>query len=214
MPSGYRSGGGSGVDFDELFDPYVQGTKPAPTGRRVLGVDLCERYAPLVFGTRRADVGYRVNGVDVSSLWAAKGTAVYVSDGGLPPSLASYAQVPPGQSVIREVSFEYRPDGVVAWDAAENGRGSGRWLGGGSPAGDYEIRFDVVSGVGFTGASGQWLRLDVARGGAVQVSSSNNLTMTKSTRLHISMRKRSDQSAVFTNRVLDMSVTVDRDGAA
>jgi hypothetical protein len=75
MPSGYRK---DGVDFDNIFDPYLQGTKPANTGMRVDGVDLVERYAPIVFGTKAPDVGYRVNGVDVSNLWAAIGTAVYL----------------------------------------------------------------------------------------------------------------------------------------
>jgi hypothetical protein len=68
-----------GTDFDDMFDPYVQGTKPANTGFRTTdGVDLADRYAPIEFGTKRADVGYRTAaGVDVSNLWAAKGTASY-----------------------------------------------------------------------------------------------------------------------------------------
>lgn len=77
MPAGYRDS--AGTDFDDLFDPYVQGAKPANTGFRTAdGVDLAERYAPLSFGTKRADVGYRnAAGVDVSNLWAAKGSASY-----------------------------------------------------------------------------------------------------------------------------------------
>lgn len=68
-----------GTDFDDMFDPYVQGTKPANTGFRTAdGVDLANRYAPIAYGSKRADVGYRTSaGVDVSNLWAAKGTAVY-----------------------------------------------------------------------------------------------------------------------------------------
>ena len=79
MGTGFRS---SGADFDDLFDPFVQGTKPAPTGYRVAGVDLNQRYAPIMYGSKRADVGYRVGGVDVSALWAAKGTAKYGTGGG------------------------------------------------------------------------------------------------------------------------------------
>lgn len=74
MPSGYRSGG---VDFDDLFDPFVQGPTSVATGRRIAGVDLSYRYAHIQYGAKRADVGYRVNGTDLSNLWAAKGTAVY-----------------------------------------------------------------------------------------------------------------------------------------
>lgn len=77
MPAGYRDI--NNVDFDDLFDPYVQGQVPANTGYRdINNVDLAGRYAPLSFGAKRADVGYRLsNGVDVSNLWAAKGTASY-----------------------------------------------------------------------------------------------------------------------------------------
>ncbi|WP_323162864.1 Hint domain-containing protein [Stenotrophomonas maltophilia] len=67
----------NGWDFDDLFDPYVQGTKPAATGHRIGGVDLSERYAPIMYGSKRDNVNYRVGGMDVSHLWAAKGTAKY-----------------------------------------------------------------------------------------------------------------------------------------
>lgn len=77
MTSGYRNS--SGVDFDDVFDPYVQGTKPGATGYRTSdGVDLNQRYAPLSFGTAAAATGMRLsNGADVNTLWAAKGTASY-----------------------------------------------------------------------------------------------------------------------------------------
>lgn len=75
MAAGYRS---SSVDFDDMFDPYVQGSKPANTGIRVGGVDIANRYAPVAFGARRANTGYRnAAGVDVAALFAAKGTATY-----------------------------------------------------------------------------------------------------------------------------------------
>lgn len=78
MPAGFRNG--AGVDFDSLFDPYLQGTKPANTGYRDgTGSDLANRYAPIIFGTKGPDVGFRTSGgVDVSNLWAAIGTAVYL----------------------------------------------------------------------------------------------------------------------------------------
>ena len=76
MTSGFQS---AGVDFDLLFDPYVQGTIPAATGYTITGYgDLAGRYAPLVYGTKRANVGYSAPGVsDLSNLWAAYGTATY-----------------------------------------------------------------------------------------------------------------------------------------
>ncbi|HHA2841072.1 TPA: hypothetical protein ACOD94_000835 [Stenotrophomonas maltophilia] len=74
MPSGYRS---SGVDFDDLFDPYVEGPLAQDSGRRIGGGDLSRRYAHIQYGSKRADVGHRINGMDVSNLWAARGTASY-----------------------------------------------------------------------------------------------------------------------------------------
>lgn len=77
MSTGFRNA--SGTDFDDVFDPYVQGTKPAATGYRTSdGVDLNQRYAPLAFGSAAAAQGYRISsGSDVNTLWAAKGTANY-----------------------------------------------------------------------------------------------------------------------------------------
>ena len=77
MTTGFRNS--SGVDFDSLFDPYVQGASPSATGYRLSsGVDLAGRYAPISFGTKGPDVGFRTSaGLDVSNLWAAYGTASY-----------------------------------------------------------------------------------------------------------------------------------------
>jgi len=77
MASGFRNS--SGTDFDDVFDPYVQGTAPAATGFRTSdGMDLAGRYAPLSFGSAAAVQGFRIaGGADVNTLWAAKGTAQY-----------------------------------------------------------------------------------------------------------------------------------------
>ena len=78
MAVNYRNN--AGVDFDDLYDPFVQGTPPAATGYRNLsGVDLAGRYAPIAFGTKGPNVNYRnLAGVDLSNLWAAIGTARYL----------------------------------------------------------------------------------------------------------------------------------------
>lgn len=78
MTTGFRNA--SGTDFDNVFDPYVQGTKPGATGFRTSdGVDLNQRFAPIVFGTAAAATGFRLSGgADVNTLWAAKGTASYL----------------------------------------------------------------------------------------------------------------------------------------
>lgn len=76
MTSGFSS---AGVDFDNIFDPYMEGTKPANTGYTISGYgDLANRYAPIIYGTKAPNVGYSKSGVgDLSNLWAAKGTASY-----------------------------------------------------------------------------------------------------------------------------------------
>lgn len=88
MPAGFRNG--AAADFDNVFDLYVQGTKPANTGMRTSdGVDLANRYAPLMYGTQAGATGFRIaSGADVNTLWAAKGTAMYAGpkDPGFYPS--------------------------------------------------------------------------------------------------------------------------------
>lgn len=77
MATNYRNS--AGTDFDDVFDPYVQGTVPPNTAYRTSdGVDLAGRYAPLSYGSKAPDVNYRTSdGTDVTNLWAAKGTAIY-----------------------------------------------------------------------------------------------------------------------------------------
>lgn len=72
-----------GVDLDNIFDPYVEGTSPGLTGLKVAGVDINTRYAPLIYGTAApvTNINSKVRGtssfVDLNTLFAAKGTAQY-----------------------------------------------------------------------------------------------------------------------------------------
>lgn len=206
MPASLSS---QSIDFDALFEPEVAGNGVAAPGLSSGGAPL--RYAARALGSKRANVGVSHGGSDVSNLWAARGSVVYVSDGGLPGALANYLQGPPGgPSLTASVSFEYRSDGMVTWGSVESGMNVGQWLGGGFATGDYEIKFDVVSGAGFSGTTGQWLRLNANRGGSLSVTSSGSQTVSRSTTLNVTMRKRSDQSIVFA-REITMSAGVDRD---
>jgi len=170
MPSGYRSGG---VDFDDLFDPFVTGTPPPPTGYRVAGVDLAGRYAPLVYGTQRADVGYRIaGGADVATLWAAKGTASYVSEtAGLPVSISAIriSTAP----ITATASFSMFRDGTTTWSQPP-GSASSWYPGGGAGVGDsYEVIFDALSGAGGTltgSALSTWLPLSATQGVTLSVT--------------------------------------------
>jgi hypothetical protein len=69
------------VPLDQIFDPYISGTKAAITGYtvKVAGVntDLKDLFAPRYLGSSAAVTNYRVNGADLNTIFAAKGTASY-----------------------------------------------------------------------------------------------------------------------------------------
>lgn len=159
MATNYRNS--AGVDFDDLFDPYVQGTIPSSTNYRTSdGVDLAGRYAPLSYGSKAPDVNYRTSaGTDVTNLWAAKGTAQY----SLPFHGQTYsadATAPTGATgtTSATVTLSINSDGTwqitrsISGSATGNGTtvlGSGTWLPSGASAGNYEVQF-AGSGSGGT----------------------------------------------------------------
>lgn len=172
MATNYRDS--SGTDFDDLFDPYVQGSVPANTAFRTSdGTDLAGRYAPLSYGSKRADVNYRTSdGTDVSNLWAAKGTAAYVQA----PPFGAYS-CDSGGTHNTYVSFTLKlyTDGtwsivLAATPGGVGGNGgftdgsplSGKWLITGTPV-EYEIRVTAnvhLSGIGdegYTAGTGGWV---------------------------------------------------------
>lgn len=138
MATGFRKGT---TDFDDIFDPYVEGTKPANTGYVVSGYgDLANRYAPLSYGTKAANVGYSKPGVgDLSNLWAAKGTASY----GLPINGASYTDsVGRGTASIQFLMTNSGTYQII------NHRGtvlaSGYWLPSGASVSSYSCKFTTT----------------------------------------------------------------------
>ena len=145
MAVGYRDI--NNVDFDDLFDPYVQGAIPANTGfRDINNVDLAGRYAPLSYGSKRADVGFRLaNGLDVSNLWAAKGTATYR----LPIHGEFYRysnSIPPGQNGSCAITFNIGDDGLyrIVYNRTHGGnipQITGTWLPAGQSASNFEVRY-------------------------------------------------------------------------
>lgn len=170
MPTGYKSGG---IDFDDLFDPYVTGTPPAATGYRVAGVDLAGRYAPLVYGTQRADVGYRIaGGADVATLWAAKGTATYVDPNcGLPALIEAQANGTSGP-LTATGAFNLLRNGTTSWSPPSS---SSAWYPtGGATIGDlYEVRFTqtATNSIGtLTATLGTWLSLSATRSVSLAVT--------------------------------------------
>lgn len=144
MTTGFRNS--AGTDFDSLFDPYVQGTKPANTGLRTSdGADLVNRYAPISFGTKGADVGFRTGGgQDVSNLWAAKGTATYPLgfNGGVYSREANRGSA--------GVSLTMKSDGTWSISTGTGTPTSGTWLNFGGAVSDYTVQCDMV---GFSSGS-------------------------------------------------------------
>jgi len=146
MTTGFRNS--SGTDFDNVFDPYVQGTKPGTTGYRTSdGVDLNQRFAPLVFGTAAAATGFRLSsGADVNTLWAAKGTAQY----SLGFNGGSYASN--NVRATASLTLNMKSDGT--WSvvrqqgiSGETLLDSGTWLPSGGNVSDYTVKFVMT---GFT----------------------------------------------------------------
>jgi len=121
MTVGFRNS--AGVDLDSVFDPYVQGTKPAATGfRDSAGVDLNQRYAPLVFGSAAAATGMRIaSGADLNTLWAAAGTASYA--GPKNPGFATAYSVDKGgiHDVAATCQLTVKSDGT--WTVTNGGTG-------------------------------------------------------------------------------------------
>lgn len=75
MPTGFKV---DTKDLDDVFDPYVTGTKPALTTYKAGTQDLRDRYAPIVYGTAAPVTNFAINGgADLNTLFAAKGTAAY-----------------------------------------------------------------------------------------------------------------------------------------
>ena len=208
MASGFRY---FGVDFDDLFDPYVTGTPPTATGfRTVGGVDTAGRYAPLIFGTQRADVDYQIaSPADVATLWAAKGTASYVSStAGLPDEV--YVFVGSSNAPVTAVaSFSLARNGTTSW----SGGGSGAWYPS-APAGigdGYDVEFTISGGVGGGTLSGSALNtrlpLSSARGLTLTVSTNSTANASRTVTADI---RRIGESAILGTRTFPLTAEANR----
>lgn len=147
MTTGFRNA--SGTDFDDVFDPYVQGTKPGATGYRTSdGVDLNQRFAPLSFGTAAAVQGYRLaSGADVNTLWAGKGTAQY----SLPingQTFTGYSSGAVSSAMAASATFTAKADGTYSVICVGNNivtsPANGTWLPSGDVVTNYQAQFGVT----------------------------------------------------------------------
>lgn len=155
MASGFRNN--AGVDFDNLFDPDVQGDGYTATFlRRSDGTPL--RYAAAKYGQPGPTVGYRDSGgTDVGPKWAAKGTAHYAAP---VPNLAfgdleSIASASHGSgNQTAACSLIVRADGTWIASPASSGAPTGDWYApatGGIGSG-YWVKFSYTIGGGTLGS--------------------------------------------------------------
>lgn len=148
----------AGTDLDGVFDPYVQGTKPALTNiKNSTGEDLRDRYAPISYGTAAAATGIKIStGADINTLFAKIGTAVYQTINGSWVAGMSI-NIPIGWTGAANITYPYT--------LSSNGTGSKPrgptlaaspfdWTSDGAPPiKAYEIR---LTGVTVTTPNGAW----------------------------------------------------------
>ena len=195
----------AGYDFDDVFDAYVEGSKPALTGYRTSdGTDLADRFAPLSFGSKRGDIDYRISsGADVTTIWAAKGTASYAPPApGFGGGYSAAAQAPTNSSGNTSAALSLIIDANGAWRVERTltntigGSGTtilreGTWLPAGGAAGDYQAYFETSGGDGGTVSNGaaSWASLDATRSvslrATVLAASANTAAATLTVVFHI-----------------------------
>lgn len=198
-----------GIPFEDLFDPDIIGDGPIAHGCAHNGQPL--RFAHIQYGAKRPDVNFRVNNLDVSNLWAAKGTASYVSSGGVPGKVMGSDVGYP--SAKASVSVTYHSNGTASWEGTAHGGGSGTWARS-NPA-DYDILFTEQPGgttSGFlAGTLNQWLALSSSWTISTSASASNGRQQTVSKYVRVQIRRRAD-GRVWVDYVLQLWCTAAADG--
>lgn len=216
--AGYNSGG---VNFDDLFDPDINGDGPTAPALRRGAAPL--RYAALSYGSKRADVGYRAGGSDVSNLWAARGTAQYDI-----PGLDGKALIASQQALTDEptmgaqAAVTFNANGTWNVTASTN-RGpstiplptSGTWLpageSAGESAGDYDVQYVATFTGGATPSNGApaYAALSASRTVSLVIPSqpSNNAnSVTGGATIQVRLRKRSSGSVRVANVTMNVNV--------
>lgn len=134
----------NGVPLDQIFDPYVTGTKAALTGYTVkiagVATDLRDLFAPIYLGTSAAATKYRVNNADLNTIFAKKGSVQYAlgfngqsytsNRGRSAASLTLNMKSDGTWSVVKEQGF-----------SGETLLASGSWLNFGGSVSDYTVKF-------------------------------------------------------------------------
>lgn len=145
------------VPLDQIFDPYISGTKAPLTGYTVkisgVATDLRDLFAPIYLGTSALPTKFKVNNADLNTIFAKKGTAQYSLpiDGQVfvanrttrgPSSLTFNMLNSGGYTVVRDVG-----SGLVTL-------ASGTWLPSGGVVSNYNALFSYVVNSSSTIGSG------------------------------------------------------------
>lgn len=151
------------TDLDDIFDPYVEGTKPAATNIKVGTQDLRDRFAPLSFGTSAAATGIKVGTADLNTLFAKKGTAQYIT-WNLPEIFAASNSNQSYTSAY--VGFELRNNGEI-WTYVNNPREIKKklanYVSDPSKLSQYEVLVTKISGNATVMNAGSWQNLGTSR---------------------------------------------------
>lgn len=131
----------NGVGLDQIFDPYVSGTKAITTKYTVNGVDLKDLFAPIYLGSSAAATNYKVNGADLNTLFAKKGTAKYSLpiDGNLYTADVGRGTAALAITISSDGTYIVQQTGptVVTLD-------SGTWLPSGQSVSSYTVMFTMM----------------------------------------------------------------------
>lgn len=162
MTSGFKA---SGVDLDDIFAPYISGTKAAVTGFTVAGADLKDRFQKYTSGPKVAATGHNVAGVDLCNIFA--GYVVVLTDHSIVNDFPVGGSS--GIKVAASGKLQAR-NGDLYSDFA------GEWLSitGTAEAANYQVRATQVAGDAVAGDSvGTWLALSADREWRIAVTGAN-----------------------------------------
>lgn len=194
-----------GTPWEDLFDADIIGDGPQAYAFTDNGTPM--RFAHIQYGSKRADIGatVRINGVDVdvTTLWAAKGTAMYVNTAAIPGTVLHLAEGGPG-AVTATASIAFGRNGVASYNPIDY-LPAQFLLPASATVGDaYLIRFRLIAKSSQGTVSGTldaFLALDQMRQIALSYTRSNSGSLRTWAEIEIDIRRASDNADLHTYAV-------------
>lgn len=191
-----------GTPWEDLFDADVIGDGPQAHSFTDEGVPM--RFAHIQYGTKRPDIGFtvRIGGVDVdvTTLWAAKGTAVYINTAAIPADLivVNEGASPP---VTATVSISFNRNGTVTFTSG--GAPTANFiLSPNATSGDaYRVRFRLISkstAGTLSGTLDTFQQVNASRALSLSVTVPNAVFVTAWANIEIDVQRVSDGATVHT----------------